>query len=53
MEKENAREGCIVSRIIEKLELKEHEMKKKMEKQDVLYAQENKGQDVYEMKHTL
>ena len=40
-EKENAREGRIASRIIEELELREQEM----EKRDVLYAQENKGQE--------
>ena len=44
-EKENAREERIASRIIEELESREKEMEKKTEKQDLPYAQENKGQE--------
>lgn len=44
-EKENAREGRIASRMIEELEFREQEMEKKTEKQDLPYAQENKGQE--------
>ncbi len=44
-EKETARELRIASRIMEELELREQEMEKKTEKQDVPCAQENKGQE--------
>jgi len=44
-EKETAREGRIACRIIEELKLRGQEMEKKVEKQAVLCAQKNKGQE--------
>lgn len=44
-EKENTMELRIASRIMKELELREQEMEKKTEKQDLPYVQENKGQE--------
>ena len=44
-EKENTMELRIARRIMEELELREQEIEKKTEKQDLPYAQENKGQE--------